>query len=83
MTEWRVKVGDLEWSEEQVTVNDAVDICAVAGGGWEMLNPLNGPASMAAIVTVLLTRHGEDMMLAAKSVAGLPVAELLGYFTEV
>lgn len=77
---WQVKVGDLEWSEEEVTVNDAVDICQMAGGGWEMLNPLTGPTAAAAIVTRLLALHGTDITVAAKEVAAMPAGDLLGCF---
>lgn len=77
---WRVKVGDVEWSEEQVTVADAADICQLAGGGWEMLNPLTGPAAAAAIVTLLRARHGEDVAIVAKEVQAMPAGDLLGFF---
>lgn len=78
---WRCKVGDLEWSEEQVTVNDAVDICQMAGGGWEMLDPRTGPGAAGAIVAKLRSLHGEDFDVVAKDVASMSALELLGFFT--
>lgn len=80
---WRIKTEDAEWSEEQVTVDEAVDICQLAGGGWEMLQPTTGPAAAAAIVTRFRIRQGEEQSEAIRAVGALPVAELMVYFTEV
>lgn len=74
---WMVQIGELSLSEREMTVAQAVDITRLAGGGWEMLDPLHSPAATAAVVTALLVAHGMDPDEAAAKVNVMPALELL------
>lgn len=74
---WLVRVGDLELYERDLTVAQAIDISRLAGGGWETLKPLHGPAATAAIVVCVLVSGGADPDAARTQVQSMPAAELL------
>lgn len=74
---WLVRVGELSLCERDVTVEQAADICRLAGGGWEMLDPMHSPAAAAAIVTCILVADGAKPELALARVNGMLATELL------
>lgn len=75
---WEVRVGDLTLDESELTVEQAIAISRLAGGGWETLNPLHSPAACAAIVVaVLVTKGGHSDESAAAAVDSMSAAGLL------
>lgn len=75
--------GELVVNESDLTVSEAVDICALADGGWEVLNPLRSPTCAASILAVMRSsRTGVDTVIAAKEIAAMPVVELLACVTR-
>lgn len=80
---WQVTVGELVWNESEVTVDEAVDIARLAGGAWEVLDPMRSIPGAAAIVTVLLAKRGGLGLKAATAfVNALPYVDLFACITK-
>lgn len=80
---WSITWDGHTWSNESITVGEAIDIALLAGGGWAALDPYEHPASLAAIVAVLrATRLGEVAEATMAAVRAMPAAELMGCLVE-
>jgi hypothetical protein len=52
-------------------------VARLAGGGWEMLDPLRSPAAAAAIAMVMLMSSGVPEVEAVVKVNAMPALDLL------
>lgn len=65
--------------ESDLTVEQAIAVSRLAGGGWETVNPLHSPAACAAVVvTLLVTKAGRDEKETAREVDAMKASDLLG-----
>lgn len=74
---WIVAYSGLVLCESDLTVEQAIAISRLVGGGWETVNPLHSPAACAAVVVTLLVRSGRDEAEAAREVDAMKASDLL------
>lgn len=74
-------IGDLSLIESELSAADAVDICRLAGAGWDV-HPLHSPEIAVAVAVCLLsTRGGHSVDDAVEVVKAMPAADLLACIT--
>lgn len=75
---WHVRLGDLDATEEDLTIDEAYRIEQESGGNWNDIDPLRSAAHARALLMVLFqTRRGLPYDEAVFEAGQLTVAETL------
>lgn len=75
---WQITYAGHTFTDDDLTVGDAIMIQTLAGGGWAALNPWAGPRELVAVVAAVVARLSDTTAgVVAEKLNAEPVAEVL------
>lgn len=81
MASWKITLSNgTSYSREEVTVNDYVAAAELLNGGWDTIDPANGPRELAVWVAVLESRYGntgDDIVVCLQRIMEMPMLNVL------
>ena len=82
MKPWKITIGDLTFTDDDLSFGDIVDVAVLTGAGY-VIDPWNQPAHLLALACLFASRTGTASSLQwMDMLRALPAAEVLATLGE-